>query len=243
MDCIRIEIMLVNHCLRGSNRRKRGFTGLTLIVTITAMVLVVGATLPSVAVVAERTRETESSQELNLLKAAVESFFRDTGVLPAALSELTVNGAGRSGWVGPYLNPDFSALDSEPDSVAQDAWDRDYLLTVNGASGLEIRSRGRDGTADTADDLVTSVNVEFLRRASTLAELKIINNSIAAYNTTFLEVDPLSGDWSQIFLKLKNTAYLPMTIDDLDTDDWGDAYISDPIGANPVTSMTSSHLD
>ncbi|MBU0753512.1 MAG: type II secretion system GspH family protein [Planctomycetes bacterium] len=219
-----------------------GFSLLELIVATGIMVLLAGAAIPSFSAIADRTKKSETLEELNELKSAVENYFQDVGALPSDLDELEENSDGVSDWAGPYMNAFLSETSSANAAISQDAWNNNYTLNTSGISGLEILSSGKDGSSGTSDDLSVDVDVTFLRRDSTLQELAILNTSIYAYNTVYLASAPLPADWSQILATLKSSGFLPLSATDLNTDGWGDDYEPDPAGVSPVVLVTSPNL-
>ena len=232
----------INACV-SRGRSRRGFSLIEIIVAVSIMVILMGAAIPVVSVAINRTKKNETREELNALKTAIEDYFHDIWILPSDLEELLMNSSKVDGWTGPYINPPVSKNQSTLPAISKDAWNSDYIITYTGSSGMNIKSPGSDCSSGTDDDIEVDVDVTYIRRDATLDELKIINTAIQSYNDTYLKSEPLTPNWTLIFLKLVSKGYLPGGDSSLKTDGWGDNYVPDPTGQTPVVSITSSNVD
>lgn len=224
------------------NRHVKGFSLLEVIVAMAILTIIVGAAIPVISAQVDRSKRDETKEELNALKIAVEGYFHDVWALPGDLNELLMNNAGVSGWVGPYINPPLDTHKSTLPVITKDAWNNDYTVTYPSASRMDLASPGPDGAFATPDDISIQIDVTFIRRKATLEEVEIINHAINAYNSVYLETDPLIPNWTLIFQKLQATGFLPSGDPDLATDGWGSDYIPDPPGMSPVVRITSPNL-
>jgi type II secretory pathway pseudopilin PulG len=235
---------------------QRGFSLLGVIVMLAAICVVAGMALPVVAAGSPRTRVDETRAELRALVPAIQSYFWDCRRLPASFTQLQANSPRESGWKGPYLTPLLSARPGVDLALDRDAWNQAYVVTVTSTgaawtpasttSSITITSRGQDRTLRTADDLEQIVDVTYLRSKETADEIRILDNSIAAYNALHLEKAPLPPDLDRIFTALYDARLLPRPtgshVDGLKTDGWGSAYVPLPGDGSPVTSVTSANL-
>jgi prepilin-type N-terminal cleavage/methylation domain-containing protein len=228
------------HALQG--RSVSGFSLLEIIVALSIMTIIVGTAIPVISVSIDRKKKEETRQELNALKTAVEGYFQDVRALPPSLDDLENNLVKVAGWVGPYINPPLSLSASTLPVITKDAWNMDYRVTFTGSSRMEIRSPGRGGAFGTSDDIAVDVDVTYLRRKDTLAELEIINTAIQVYNVTYLSTKPLPCDWSRILRMLQETGYLPSRDTSLATDGWDSPYDPDPLGQAPVVRVASVNM-
>jgi general secretion pathway protein G len=223
-------------------RTQRGFSLIEIMVVLAILAIVAGAAVPLVGKNVTRGKIAETRAELAAFPAAVSAYFEDTGALPPTFDDLQQNLAGASGWAGPYLLAMLSANASTTTSLEQDAWSRDYVVAVTGASSLTVTSHGPDGATGGGDDIAQAVDVTPVRRAQTLAELKTINAAIGAYNALNLPGSPLPSDYPSILSTLVTGGYLPGGTSAYDTDGWGSAYAPDPPAASPVVAVASPNV-
>jgi hypothetical protein len=90
------------------------------------------------------------------------------------------------------------------------------------------------------DDLSIVVDVGVARREETVAELKLLNQAINAYNATYLASAPLSIVWSTANSTQVTHGYLPSFSGYL-TDGWGQPYVAVGSGG-PLVELTSTNL-
>jgi len=223
-------------------RRASGFSLIELIVVIAILAVIAGTTLPMVGKTLTRGKIAETRGELLALAPAIGNFFEDTGSFPPTFTDLEQNVSGTAGWAGPYLKALLSAQSSTSISLARDAWNRDYIVTLSGVSALTITSRGPDGQAGSADDLVQALDVTPIRRAATLAELRTLNAAITAWNAAHPLPATLPVAYAALLARLVTDGYLPAGTATWNADAWGDAYVGDPAGVSPVVAVTSIHV-
>lgn len=103
---------------------RRGFTLVELLVVIIVIAVLAAIAIPKFASSSQRSKESSLRANLKVVRNAVEMFKNDTGLFPAALTDLTAtsapdNGKDASGatksitatdWKGPYLQ----ALENDP---------------------------------------------------------------------------------------------------------------------------------
>ena len=130
--------------LRSSNRLRRGFTLVEMMVVVAiigTLAMVVG---PSVFRNVGDANRTAAATQIDILSVAVETYRVDTGAYPATadgLSVLRVRPAGpRDGerWRGPYLRK----------ALPEDPWGRPYRYESPGRSNpatFDLYTLGRDG--------------------------------------------------------------------------------------------------
>jgi len=241
-------------------RPARGFSLIELVIVLAIISVVAGMAVPMVAVTITRTRIDETRNELRAMGPAIQSFWWDCRRFPPTLDALQHNSAKVAGWRGPYLNPQVSARANVSHSLAQDAWNRPYVLTAGDGAAyaptaatnvITIRSLGPDGIANSDDDIVQSVDVVFLRRKETIDELNILNGAIQAYNAQFIATAPLPINMAQLFEALYVAGLLPrppmknknkQAEDPLRADAWGSAYRASPADAMPVIRVESPNV-
>lgn len=225
--------------LRRAARDRAGFSLLELIVAVTIMAILVGASIPvaSMAVNSKATRATR--EELDGLQLAVVEYFRDTKQLPSAISDMEID-PGVTGWAGPYLQAFSIDSTSGLSQYAVDAWSAPYQLAAT-TSSLTITSSGLGKVMGDANDLSVTVDVTPVRREETLNQLRKINLAIDSYNATYLVSDPLPSNYSSLLSKLVAKGYLPSTRP-FETDAWGSPFQADPAGAMPVVQVRSTNI-
>jgi general secretion pathway protein G len=221
---------------------QRGFSLIEIMVVLAILAIVAGTAVPLVGKNVTRGKIAETRAELAAFPTAVSGYFEDTGTLPPTFDDLQQNLAAAAGWAGPYLLAMLSASASTTTSLEQDAWSRDYTVSITGASSLTVTSKGPDGATGGGDDISQAVDVTPVRRAQTLAELKTINIAISAYNALNLPSSPLPSDYASIKSTLVSGGYLPGSTSAYDTDGWGSAYAPDPPGGSPVVAVASPNL-
>lgn len=160
-----------------------GFTLIEIIVCIAVFGILLGTMIPLSIQITAKQREQQSLDELAELKAAIVGdphviadgtrlsfgYLGDMGNLPASLEDLYKKGAQPAfsfdstkkigaGWNGPYIAPEIV---EHIETLKTDAFGNDYDYTttpftdstVGATAEGRIRSKGRDGTSATSDDL------------------------------------------------------------------------------------------
>jgi len=217
---------------------RRGFTLIELVIAIAIVAVLAGAAIPVTAKVLTYKARKATREELQVLGDAALDCFRDTRTIPSSIANLMVD-TGAAGWSGPYLGGAVTDQLSGTSGFEVDAWSRIYRFTVSGDQ-LTIASRAEDATYGTTDDLSIVVDVGVARREETVAELKVLNQAILAYNATYLASAPLSTVWATAYSTLVTRGYLPSYSGYL-TDGWTQAYI--PVGSgSPLVELTSTSL-
>lgn len=224
---------------RNACGRTSGFTLLEMIIVISIMAIVAGAAIPlaSAAINSKARRATQS--ELDGLQAAATEYFRDTGALPSATADMEQN-PSIAGWTGPYLAAFSIDRNSGLSQYAVDAWSQPYRFTANG-SQLTITSPGQGGSFGDGNDLEVVLDVTPIRREKTLETLRIVNQAIQHYNTSWLASDPLPSSYTSLLSKLVTKGYLPAT-GPFATDGWGDSLVADPPTLTPVVRVKSANF-
>lgn len=217
---------------------RAGFSLLELVVVLALISLISGAVAPALGTLVDSKSRRVTKLEMEQIGAGVLRYFQDTGSLPSGVQDLIASSA--AGWAGPYVQGAFDDPISGNNGYLVDAWSRPFVFGIV-ADTLTITSQGKDGTTGSADDLVLQVNVTIVRRDETVAELRTIQIAIDAYNAVNLVSSPLPANWASIYSSLISNGLLPPA-GGYDTDGWGNAYQPDPLGAVPVTRVTSSSL-
>jgi prepilin-type N-terminal cleavage/methylation domain-containing protein len=220
-----------------ATRSQRGFTLIELIVAMAILALMIGAAVPVTSKVLASKARMATRQELQLHAEATLERFRDTKTLADGVASLLVAN-GVAGWRGPYLAGVVADHVTGASGYEVDAWSRAYRFTTSGDT-VTIASRGEDAQFDTADDLTIAVNVTPVRREETLAELRVLNQSIRHYNSLYQLSAPLSTSWPAAFNTLVATGFLPNQPDYL-TDGWNQSYVAS--GGAPLVELASPSM-
>lgn len=115
---------------------QNGFTLVELLLVLVILALIAGLVLPGIIGKAESAKVKAASSQISRISMSVESFYLDTGNVPASLDELVSQPSGVSGWTGPYIK----------NSLLKDPWGRPYQFVVPGDHGdFDIQSFGADG--------------------------------------------------------------------------------------------------
>ncbi|OHB38676.1 MAG: hypothetical protein A3C38_03630 [Planctomycetes bacterium RIFCSPHIGHO2_02_FULL_50_42] len=163
-----------------------GFTLIDIVIVLAVFGVLLGTMIPFTIQMVHKTRELQTLDELEKLRAAIigdpvtvlnESrtqlgYVGDMGNLPSSLEDLYKKGSQPAytfnttkktgaGWNGPYISPEIV---EHLETLKTDAFGNDYDYTTTpftdsttGATVAgRIRSKGRDGTSDTSDDLSLS---------------------------------------------------------------------------------------
>lgn len=229
--------------LRTQRRRPAGgFSLLELIVVVTIISVIAGATVPMASKFVNYQARKATRAELAMLADASAQYFEDVGKLPDDLKYLLGNpGSSKApGWSGPYLL--HSTVDelTQLDANLVDSWSRAYEVSAKG-DVLTITSHGQDGKYSTKKDIRHELNVAPIRRAKTQQALVVINQAVTRYNGIYMATEPLSGTWSKAFGQLTSKGMLPNS-KEYQADAWGDEFVSQPKGQFPVVRIGSSNI-
>lgn len=227
------------HDFRNDTLPRRGFTLLELIVAVAILAVLAGAAIPVTAKVLTYKARQATRDELTFLGEAAAECFRDTNVLPGGIDDLIVD-PGTTGWSGPYLPGVVTDQLSGQTGYLVDAWSRAYDYATSGDT-ITMTSAAEDAALGSADDLTLDVDVTWIRREKTLAQLRVLNQAIVLYNGQYQTTDPLPASWTLALDKLVFRGVLPST-SGYQTDAWGSAFVEDPAGSAPVVSVTSPNV-
>lgn len=228
----------MNRLSRAPRPNRAGFSLFEMVIVLALISLISGAVAPALGTMVDSKSRRVTKLEMEQVAEGVIRYFQDTFTLPPNVQELITSTA--SGWAGPYLQGTFDDPISGNNGYLVDAWSQLYTFGIVG-NVLTITSRGKDGVAGNADDLTLPLDVTFIRRDDTIAELRTIQIAIDAYNALYLTTNPLPANWSTIYSRLISNGLLPPGAG-YDTDGWAQAYVPDPPGAVPVTRVSSSSL-
>ena len=114
---------------------KKGFTLIELLIVIIILAVLAGIAIPSYLTITARAKESGTESEMANIATALELYNADNGSYPAALSSLSPN----------YMST----------VPTNDKWGNAYVYAqTGGGTGYTLTSKGKDGTASTADDIV-----------------------------------------------------------------------------------------
>lgn len=219
-----------------------GFSLLELIVVVTIISVIAGATVPMASKFVNYQARKATRAELAMLADASAQYFEDVGRLPDDLGHLLKNPGSLEapGWSGPYLL--HSTVDglTKLDANLVDSWSRPYEVEASG-DVLTISSHGQDGEYSREKDLQHELNVAPIRRAKTQQALATINQAVTQYNGVYLSTEPLSGNWAQAFGQLTGKGMLPNSTE-FQVDAWGDDFVPTPAGQLPVVRIGSPNV-
>lgn len=218
--------------------RKSGFTLLELLIVMSLIAMLAGVIVPATGSMIRSKGRRVTAEELSLLSDAVTDFYRDTRTFPSGALDLL--GSSVAGWSGPYLYGTVDDPWSGQSGYAVDGFGNPYRFS---ASGLvcTLASDGPDRVSGTADDISVALNVTPILRELTLVELDAINTAIGQYNSVHLATSPLSGNYAAALSVLESQGFLPLG-GGYETDEWGDAYVGEPLGASPMTAAASVNI-
>ena len=230
---------------RSPSRRGRdeaGYLLLGMILLMASTSLALGAAFTIYGETLEEEFEEEMDVDFDALEEALDSYYRDTGAVPAALADLLTKPVGVTGWMGPYLQetfPDLAAANLDP---LHDAWGNAYIVAGFADGEFTIRSPGPDGADDNGsdDDIDRVVTLNPASWYETSWELRILEAAIVAYNYYPTDPEYLSGNWETAAATLQTAGYLPSGTTMLKrflTDGWGQYYEPD---GSPITSLESA---
>ena len=189
----------------------KGFTLIEIIVCLAVFGILLGTMIPLGIQISFKRREQHSLDELAALKVAIAGdphviadgtrlsfgYVGDMGNLPASLEDLYKKGAQPAfsldstkkigaGWNGPYIDPQIV---EHLETLKTDAFGNDYDYTttpftdstVGATVEGRIRSKGRDGTSGTGDDL----SVELFNAEIKSTVVGLIENSSGVRQSSF----------------------------------------------------------
>jgi general secretion pathway protein G len=115
-----------------------GFTLIEILIVVAIIALLASIVAPNLLGRFERSKEQIGKAQLEVLSAAVQSFYVDLGRCPASLNELLSSTDKK--WRGPYLSKQTIPLDQ---------WGREYQYKCPGEHGpFDLYSLGPNGTLD-----------------------------------------------------------------------------------------------
>lgn len=220
-----------------------GFTLLEIALVLTVMSLMFSLLLPVSGAWLQDSRESSTMNELTSLADSVIRYFGDTGVLPATLVSLVKNDPPVLGWDGPYAGYNSGVGTGNEGFI--DAWANDYVYATIDTYSASISSPGSDRTPNSEqfesdDDISITLNVHRLLREETDAEIAEINEAIQNYNSSlFASEGGLSADYAATLQTLKDKGFLVDPNGDLNTDGWGQAYVTDSAPVQRVSTLGS----
>ena len=221
------------------NHRRKGFSLMEVVLAVSIMSVIAGATLPVTFTVLNQAHSKATKEELRNLAEASSRMFEDTKTLPILVEGLLID-QGVAGWSGPYLPGSFSDGISGLGGYEVDSWSNAYSLSISG-NALTITSMGSDGIHGTEDDLVLSMDATLILRSKTLDNLAIINSALQSYNALNLVEAPLPANFGSVRSALCSKGFLPESVR-YQVDAWGDAYVEDPRGQTPVVRVKSVNV-
>ena len=119
-------------------RGSTGFTLIEILIVVAIIALLASIVAPNLLGRFERSKEQIGRAQLEVLSAAVQSFYVDLGRCPTGLNEL-VSSTDKK-WRGPYLSKQTIPLDQ---------WGREYQYKCPGEHGpFDLYSLGPNGTLD-----------------------------------------------------------------------------------------------
>jgi len=119
-------------------RNYAGFTLIEILIVVAIIALLASIVAPNLLGRFERSKEQIGRAQLEVLSAAVQSFYVDVGRCPASLNELLSSTDKK--WRGPYLSKQTIPLDQ---------WGKEYQYKCPGEHGpFDLYSLGPNGTLD-----------------------------------------------------------------------------------------------
>jgi len=218
---------------------RSGFTLIELVVVLAILAMLAGAAIPVTSKILTYKARKATREELQLLSDATVEYFRDTKAFPTSVGNLLTS-PSLTGWTGPYLPGVVTDQVTGAVGYEVDAWSRAYVFSRSG-DVVTIRSKGPNGASGDSDDVTILVDVTFVRREETVAELRLLNQAITHYNDAYLATAPLSATWSTAFTTLVAKGFLPND-SDYRTDGWGAAYVGSVPGVSPLVELVSPSM-
>ena len=219
----------------GGPRGRAGISSIEALLAVAAIAILLGAAVPATSRVLSFRAGRATRSELEILGRALESYVRDVGEPPSGLIELMLD-PGNAGWDGPYV--DLGPADRVTGMTDRlvDGWSRPYRLVRRGER-LVVASPG----GGAAQGLSREVDLDALRTEMTRDRMRVLNVAIVRYNGEHQMSAPLPADFGALRRRLVATGFL---VDDpmLRLDAWGDPFVEDPEGSEPVVRVTSTRL-
>ena len=114
---------------------QRGFALAEIVVAVTALAILIGASVPLANKVVMYKARQATSAELSELREGAGAFFQDLEALPNSINELLAD-PGTPGWTGPYLNKTV---------IRKDPWGNDFQYRAPGQNDeFDLWSLGAD---------------------------------------------------------------------------------------------------
>ncbi|MEE9200442.1 MAG: hypothetical protein V3V45_03260 [Candidatus Brocadiales bacterium] len=185
-------------------RYRNGFTLIDIVIILAVFGVLLGTMIPLSIKMVQKRRELQAMDELEKLRVAITGnalivlnearakfgYLGDMGNLPPSLEDLYKKGSQPghifnatkktcAGWNGPYIAPEIV---EHLETLKTDAFGNDYVYsttpftdsTTGATVDGKITSKGRDGIADTSDDL----SVDFFENQLKSKVYGIIKNEV-----------------------------------------------------------------
>ncbi|MEW6744577.1 MAG: type II secretion system protein [Planctomycetota bacterium] len=224
-----------------SSPTRRGFTLIEAILVLAVFAIAATMAIPLADRYLTQRLRQETRDEMLQLREAIGHYFEDAGAFPAALEDLEERPIGVNGWQGPYVTRLFNDDQAALDDYLHDGWHRLYAFSVTSPTTRNLSSVGVNGIDEggTGDDIVLPIEVASVLRKRTVTALEVINVAVQAYNRENLPSSPLPTSYASLLSTLRAGGYLPPagTMDFIETDAWGQPYVTD---GSPVIAVLSA---
>lgn len=204
----------------------RGWSLLELLVSVSILVLLLGAGLPLFDGVDHAAKEIATAKRMEAIDRAVRAYLADVGGLPPDLDSLRSSSA--NGWTGPYLDEGFVQGVAAADPGV-DAWGRAFEYTPLAGPSARLRSGGRDGVFGGEDDVVKTIRGEDLFRRETVERIETAETAIFAFVRQYRPGSdfPSTTDLDLAYATLAARGFLGAD-PRYRTDAWGNPLVPDP---------------
>lgn len=132
---------------RSSNRSRRGFTLLELLLVL-AILVVLGGIVGGNMLGAKKSADADATRiQMDKVKVVLQMYQLQMNGLPETLEMLRdgpSDAAKKAKWIEPMMK-----------EIPNDAWGNPFVYSANG-SGFELRSGGIDGQVNTDDDIIVT---------------------------------------------------------------------------------------